>query len=705
MKFSYSLIKKLVPKVKNKKELILKLNSHSFETEDLGGDIFDVSLPPNRFSDAASHWGIAAEISAILGGNFQIKNLEFRIKNFGDKKAPFKVIIRDKNLCSRYMGQYFDNVKVGPSPKWMQKILIDCGLRPVNNVVDVINYAMLETGQPLHAFDYDKIEANNREYQREKARTIVVRRAKKGEKIETLDDKIYELNENILVIADKDKPLAIAGIKGGKAAEVNKNTKRIVVEAANFDGVNIYRASKFLKFQTDASLRFSHNISSELAALGLNRAAQLLKDVSSARAGQIIDVNYTKQRKKVIKFDLEKFNKFIGMDLDIKIAKRYLENLGFGITPGQKFSAQNSFFVTVPDIRRDVETFEDLTEEVARLYGYNNLKSKVPRFNLIPSGFEDQIVLKDKIRKILIGFGFSEVYNYSFIGETDLNDLGRSDFLELDNPISVQFKYLRPSLATHLLKNIDSNSRFFDSLKIFEIGRVFLKDKNKLKEKIMLGLIIASKNKETFFELKGIIREFLKKVGLVDFSFVGGEEYLKIEKFAGNFLEKGAVLGIKSNNTTIGYLGEVMSCFSLGYCALAQIDLGELLKLAVEEHEYKPLPKYPSVIRDLSVAVSELARIGDIMQEIQMVNAKYIEDVDLIDEFDITRIDTDSALINADNISVNPRDNLCESAMRRSFTFRIIFQAEDRTLTDEEVNKEIKKIENILQSKFEAKIR
>ena len=360
------------------------------------------------------------------------------------------------------------------------KILIDCGLRPINNVVDIMNYAMLETGQPLHAFDFDKVGGGQ----------IIVRRAKKGEKITTLDNQVFELNENILVIVN-DSPresavLAIAGIKGGEKAEVDKNTKRIVVEAANFDGVNIYKSSKALKLFTDASSRFSHNLSPELVSLGLSRSGELLKEIIGAKAGQTTDVNFTKPIKKTIKFDLEKFNKFIGLDLDVKTCRKYFERLGFKITQNSKLKTQNSFLVEISPLRQDIETFEDLAEEAARLYGYNKIESAPPRIHLIPSGFEDQIILKDKIRKILIGMGISEVYNYSFIDKADENAV------ELENPISAQFKYLRSSLAHHLLENIKNNSRFFDEIKIFEIGKVF----NKTEEKLMLGIAMVSKNKK-----------------------------------------------------------------------------------------------------------------------------------------------------------------------------------------------------------------
>ena len=675
MKFSYKLLKQLVPQIKSQNELVDKLTMHAFEIDSVKGDTIDIKLPPNRYSDAGSHIGIARDISAILGRKFRgLTRIKTRI-NADKREAQFRVEIKDKNLCPRYSAQYFENIKIGPSPKWMQDVLKTCGLRPINNVVDIMNYAMLETGQPLHAFDFDKLTTTNRQLT-----TILVRMAVKGEKITTLDDQEYKLDKDILVIADSKKPLAIAGIKGGKVAEVNKNTKRIIVESANFDATNVYKTSKHLSLSTDASIRFSRNLSPELAIFGLNRAGQLLEKIAGARAGQTIDAYPKKQPKKIIKFSVERFNNFIGTNLDFKTIKKYLENLGFTIkvTADQLTNSPISqFLVEVPPLRTDIEFFEDVAEEVARLYGYNKLKSVPPTTHLKPSGFEDQIVLKDKIRKILASFGLIEVYNYSFISEKDGRTgwgINEKNLVELENPISSQFQYLRPSFYTNLLKNISDNSRFFDRVAIFEIGKVFYQTRN-IEEKLLLGLAISSKEKETFFELKGIISKLFKKIGLTSFSFAEPEEN---------------VLTVKSGNE---FLGEIKKVYDAPkhHISLAQIDLEQLLKLAEGEYEFKPLPKYPSVMRDLSIAVSDLQKVGEIMQEIQLANRQYIEDVDLIDEYELTRNDAElNAELRGKTIS---------------YTFRIVFQASDKTLTDAYVDSQMDKINSILKNKFKATIR
>ncbi len=663
MRFSYFLIKKLAPVVKSKNDLIEKLNLYSFEAEDLGGDVVDISLPPNRYSDTASHLGIAKEIAAVYGKklkDFKIKTIKSVIKH------GFAVEIKEKKLCKRAAAQYFEGIKIATSPKWLREVLISCGLRPINNLIDITNYVTLEIGQPLHAFDVDKMEGEK----------LIIRRAKLQEYLETLDGNKFNLDKDILVLADEKDALDIAGIKGGKKAEIINKTKKILLTACNFDQTAIYQSSRKTGVVTDASVRFAHGLSPALVELGIQRAGELIVELCGGRAGKTTDVNFSSLSKKIIKFDVERFNKFIGINLDIKTAAGYLKRLGFKITKNQKLKTKSSFFVEIPPLRLDIKTFEDLAEEVIRLYGYNKLKSSPPRIYITPSGFEDELILKDKIRKVLVGFGLDEVYNYSFTSQTD-TDYTQTDteglyksvsspygsaLVELENPISSQFQYLRPSLLINLLKNIKDNFRFFDDIKIFEIGKTFFKNKNEVNEKSMLGIAIGSKNKETFFELKGVIEELFKRIGLVDYLI---------------FEEKGILL-IKSNNKKIGYLKKE-EVAGKRFSAFTEINLEELLKLIEGEREYSPLSKHPSIMRDISVLVSRKIRIGDMIRIIQISDFKNIRDVDLIDEYDFPD--------------------------KKSFTFRIIFQADNKTLTDNEVDKEMKKITSILQRKFNAEIR
>lgn len=689
MKFSYKLLKQLVPKIKSKKDAIERLNLHSFEATAANGDVLDIILPPNRY-DAASHIGVARELSAIYGK--KLKNLfasqidarlakKPSVKNH-QLKANFQIVVKDKKLCPRYAAQFFEINRMGQTPSWMKKILIDCGLRPINTVVDIINYAMLETGQPMHAFDFDKIKVEKTKSQTLNPKIITIRRAKAGEKITTLDNQHFNLSRDILIIADEKKPLAIAGIKGGKNAEVDVATRKIVVESANFDSANIYASSKKIKLITDASIRFSRGISPALAMDGIKRVSELLEEICGIKSnGKIIDVYSLKQPKRMLKFDVEKFNKFIGADFTENQVKNHLKLLGFEIK-----KSKDSMIVTVPYWRLDVENHEDLFEEVVRLYGYNNLKSKPPRVHIALSGFEDQIVLEDKIKKVLSGLGIDEAQNRSFVDSGFSFKTEHYRAVELENPISREFEYLRPNLVYNLIKNVEYNSRFFEDISIFETGKIFFKAgaSNGINEINSVAVMLASKTNETFFELKGVLEELFRKIGFFDFTLIEAEQGNWVNGFTSAYLKQGEVLKIESLGKTIGYLGKVKTKGDLSKWKItaAEFDFEALLNLIEGEHEYRPLPKYPSVIRDISVLVNKSKKVGDIMQSIQAADMECIEDVDLVDEYE---------------------DNKLEG--KKSLTFRIVFQAENRTLIDEEVNKDVKTIENILKNEFDAEIR
>ena len=635
MKFSYAFIKKLIPQAPAKAKLIDGLNMKAFETEPLPGDAFEVKLSPNRYSDAASHWGIAREAAAIF--NLKTKIEDKRIVNFPEDKGLLKIKVLDKKLCPRYAGRLFELKKVGSSPQWMKKILDSCGLRPINGVVDIMNYVMLETGQPLHAFDANEIEKG-----------IIVRNAKNKEEVTSLDGVKYHLDEKDIVIADNKGPLAIAGVKGGKRAEVYKNTKRIIVEAANFDQVSIYKTMKKLPLVTDASLRFSHGLNPHLAIVGIDRATILLRNILGAKLLDSMDVSAKLPGKKVIEFDVDKFNKFIGLNLDKKSAITYLKRLGFIIRDSKK---TNSFLVEPSVLRDDINIFEDLAEEVVRLCGLNELKSLPPVVGLHPAEVQDDVVLKNKIRKILVGFGFSEVYNYSFVGQKD------KDSLELENPISQDKKYLRISLSLVLKGNLRANSKDFGNIRIFEVGRVW----STKGESLHLG--IALKEEDALLHLKGVLSHLLEGVGLVEILMrPDGKNHLLIESDHDIF-----------GSIEVVHKGE----------AVAEINLDNLVKLTLGENEYHPLPKYPAVMRDISIVVPTEVRVGEVMEVIDNLSLKDVEDVDLIDYFE--------------KFGGDPK--------KKSLTFRIVFRSGEKTLRDGEVDTEFAKVSRALTNSLKAVIR
>ncbi len=644
MKYSYTLLKKLVPAIKSKKDLLSKLNQYIFEAENLEGDGMEISISPNRFS-SVGHWGIAQELSAVYGEKFKIPNPKSQIPNKSKiSNSKFQISVKT-DLCRRIAGQYFENIEIKPSPKWMQSILETCGFRPINNIVDITNYVMLETGQPLHAFDYDKVENAH----------LIVRPAELIEELTTLDGQKFRLDQNTIVIADEKSPLDIAGIKGGKKAEIKEHTNKIILTCANFDGPTIYRVSRKLNLITDASSRNAHDLTPALVEMALARAAELIEELASGNLGSVKDVYLKKAPKKIIKFDIEKFNKLSGLSLKSAEALNYLKRLGFKI---------NGAKVEAPFFRDDVERFEDLAEEVVRLYGLNKLPAVPPHVPLRPSGHEDQIVLKDKIRKILIGFGLSEVYNYSFISKQDLENKSAGEFLGMQsqlvtNPLSAEFEYLRTGLSSHLLKNIEDNFRFFNTVKVFEIGHIFSP------EKIMLGLAIGDKKEVSIFEMKGLVDELLERLGLA-------ERHFSDLNFETPFLNQRESLRIESDHQVIGYIGSIKGTGARQ--AIAEIDLEKLEKLIEGEKEYQPLSKFPSIMRDISLLVTRDIRVDKIMELIENTAPKYLDDVDLVDFYEDEKLG----------------ENM------KSLTFRLVFLSEDRTLTDVEVDKEMQKISSVL---------
>ena len=677
MKFSYTLLKKLVPEIKNAKALEQHLSLYAFEVDSVEGKTFDIKLPANRYGDAASHWGVAQEIAATMGVRFSEQRaiatlLAKQVATTG--KQLLKVSVEDADLCPRYIGAYCEHVTVGESPKWIKDVLIECGMRPINNVVDIMNYVMLETGQPLHAFDYDKLNGG----------LLTVRRAKNGEQITTLDDQHVSLTTDMLVIADAKHPLAIAGIKGGKLAEVDKHTKRIVIEVANFDAVSIYKTSRATGILTDASTRFSRTLSPELATLGAIRAKMLLQEIMGMTQKSVVDIYPKKQAKRMVKFELAKCNAFLGTQFDAATVRTYLTLLGFTIAPVNAKTPVSTgvFLVTVPPLRTDIEHPHDLYEEVIRLYGFGNLRASAPHIRMVPSGFEDEIVLKDKIRKVLVSLGMDEVYNHSFVsGQFGVQDADiRAELVELENPISKEYVFMRPTLAAGLHGNVESNSRYFDAVAAFEIGRVFAKYHKDIKENNMLGIVLAGKGAEQFFALKGLLRELFDRIGLHDVAFI--EDKDREPRFAGAYVSEHELLHIESNGAHVGYMAKMKNMPAKWQGSIVELDIALLTKLVVAEHEYAPLSKYPSIVRDISIVVGIDARVGDIMQDIQRVDTNLIEDVDLIDEYENEKLDR-----------------------KRSLTFRIVFQSAERTLTDAEVSKDMKRIVAVLRKTFSAEVR
>lgn len=669
MKFSYSLIKKLLPRVPSAKRLAEELNAHSFEVESVEGDTIDIKLPANIYSYASSHIGIAREAATIF--NLKFGSPIRQIVNVPRGRGMLSVKVEDKRLAPRYAARYFELKKVGSSSREVQKILKSCGVNPVNAVVDIMNYVMLETGQPLHAFDADKI-ARGKGQKAKGFYTLVVRPAKKGEHIETLDNKKVPLDGDTLIITDGEHPLAIAGIKGGISSGVTKRTKRIIVEAANFESVNIYRTAQRLGIRTDASTRFSHGLNVALVDWGLDRATELLR-AGGAKLSDTAEFSPKRPSDSLLEFHPPAYERLIGAPVLLSDAKRYFESLGFLVETKMK-RGNGLLRVRVPSWRTDIDREEDLIEEIARFQGYNDLPATPPRVALLPAFEAEDVRFREQVRAFLVRLNLNEIYSSSFVGtnegeETKFAPLAGADAVpvEVQNPISQEKKFLRPSLIPLLLGCASLNTRFFEEVRIFETGMVFGSLRGSIDQRMSLGIALAAKkNERLVFELKGILDELMRQFGIGDFFF----------KEAG-----GSVLRLEVGHHVLAEVGLVLLPKGLT-AAVAEIDIQKLSELAEEEREFKTLPKHPGVARDISMIVEKDIRIGEIIRAVESSPIEDIVDVDLVDEY------ADEAL-----------------GGKESITIRILFRADDRTLTDEEVNEKVGAILSMLKSNFGAIIR
>ncbi|HHE76800.1 MAG TPA: phenylalanine--tRNA ligase subunit beta [Candidatus Parcubacteria bacterium] len=688
MKFSYNWLQSFFnKKLPNPKALADVLSLHSFEVESVekkGKDyILDIDILPNRAHDCMSHIGVAREIGAVLG--LKPRFLETKInENKSQKiKSNLEIEVKDTKSCLRYTTRMMIGITVKQSPKWIRERLISCGLKPINNVVDATNYVMLETGQPLHAFDFDKIES-----EKENKKMIVVRKAKFNEKITTLDNKTFFLNKDILVIADSFSPLAIAGIKGGKKAEIDKTTKNIVIESANFEMKAIRSARQKLRIITDASLRFEHQPDINLTEAAVDRVCQIIKETAG---GEIVSgrVDYCQKKRKenIIRLRKALVPRLLGVDIPENKIISVLEKLELKVIKKDK----KRLSVRIPTFRQDLEIENDLIEEVGRIYGLDKIPEKTPVGEILAPERNEFIFWENEVKDFLKSLGFSEIYTYSLMSGKEADYLGydRKELLGLANPLSSEFEYLRPSLLPGLLKSARSNLKRFENVKVFEIGKVFVKAGNGaktkvkkrdiyglVKEKTMLAGVVAAKEggDEVFYQLKGEIESLLNKLGMSDIWYDDYQERPdKEESLAIWNLNKSAE--IKVGREKIGFLGKVGNLISKyleveDKLFMFEVDFDKLVKLSSSEQEYKPISSYPAAVRDLSLLVPREIKVVEILNRINNTGGRLVRDVDLFDIYE------GEGVVNG----------------KKSLSFHIVYQADDHTLTSQEIDEVQKKI-------------
>jgi phenylalanyl-tRNA synthetase beta chain len=704
MVFSYNWLKDyLKGKILEPRKLAEILTLHSFEVESIekkGNDwVLDIDVLPNRAHDCFSHIGVARECSALTksGGRVASKGrredgVQFPISKIKeDKKLKIKdfieIEVKNREDCPRYAAKVILGVKVTSSPKWLQERLKVCGLQPINNIVDIANYVMLETGQPIHAFDLDKIK-----------KRIIVRRAKKGEKIKALDYKTYQLDKDILVIADEKGPIGIAGIKGGQSTAIDSKTKNIIIETANFDRRIIRRGSQKMRLRTDASWRFENGIDPNLIDFAQKRVASLIQEISHPQGGYpiiaqgMIDLYPKKVFSKKIKLDLNYTNKLLGVKIPRPKAIKILKSLDLKIGNCKPFGSElraellEILNVEIPTFRLDILIQEDLIEEIGRIFGYQNIPSVFPRTVLILPERNDEILWIRNCRDILKERGFSEVYNYSFISEKDKEtfDWKDKDLLEIQNPMSVFNKYLRPSLIPNFLKNTKENLKNFEEIKIFELGKTFVRKqktpKQRFLEENMLSGVLTRKGMkdEGFYELKGVIDSLLNRLGISNICY--GDYKPTPEESHLSLWHPKKCAEIKIDGQEIGFLGQIYPKISEDFgikekVFVFDLDFEKLIKLASEEHEYQPIFFQPAAVRDLAVLVPQGTKVVEVLNKINRAGGKLVRDVDLFDIYSGEEI----------------------AQGKENFAFHIIYQAEDRTLTNKEIdgiqNKIIKELE------------
>jgi len=571
--------------------------------------ILEIEITSNR-PDAMCVIGLGREASAILGEKFlyQEPTPALVAKKTGLPRSlhslAMTVSVKEPKLCPRYQAIVMTDVKVSPSPLWMQQRLMASGLRPINNLVDITNYILLEFGQPMHVFDYDKLQGGE----------INVRLAKKNESILALDGKNYELTENNLVIADAKNPVAIAGVMGGELSAATDQTKTIVLESANFDPVSIRKTSRALNLHSESSDLFEKGLSPKNTKPALLRAVELVKELAGGQvASEIFDEKKYHFQPKIIKVTPEKISQVLGVIISPAEIKKILQLLGFEITGNDQ-----ELKITVPWWRdRDIEGEHDLVEEVARIHGYHNLPSQLMAGE-IPVSYAGRNIfaLEEKVKDILVGLELTEVYAYSFTSKKIIKNssLDLEKHIKIANPLSADFEYLRTDLTPGLLQIISENAGFFPEIKIFELSRVFTKIENDLgREPTKLALAISGSDEESaFLQLKGILEALWQKINLTD---------VKSELLPAQEYWSAKTVAVKTGNEIIGQLGiinkETLTAFGLKKpVAIFNGDFQTIIALAKLSPSYEPTPKFPGIDLDLSMEINENELYGQVKNSI-----------------------------------------------------------------------------------------
>ncbi|MFA6593975.1 MAG: phenylalanine--tRNA ligase subunit beta [Candidatus Buchananbacteria bacterium] len=595
--------------------------------------ILDIEITSNR-PDAMSVIGIAREAAAILDAKFLYKqpnpslairksvipaHPEAGIHNAGSptklgmtkKGLPLSIKITEPRVCPRYSAIVMTDVKVGASPLWMQQRLLASGLRPINNLVDITNYILLEYGQPMHVFDYDKLLGGE----------INVRKAKKSEKILALDGKEYELSVDQLVIADKQNPVAVAGVMGGELSAATAETKTIVFECANFNPVSVRKTSRVLNLRSESSALYEKGISPENVTAAMLRAIELAQQLCDAKvAGKLIDEKSYKYKDREIILDLERVDSALGVKIKPAEIKNNLEALGFKV-----IAKRDKFKVTIPWWREnDMEGQHDLIEEIARMHGYQNLPTELMSGALPQTIATVNFALEDKIKDALVGFGLTEVYTYSFISEKQILGAGlkSADHIKIANPLSADFEYMRTSLLPGVLQIIAENQGFFPAGRLFDLSQVYLPlGANDLAdEKFKLLAVCYGADAEGMAaDARGVLDGLMQRLNIDNLTFkkkpAGSEIYV-------NDVKLGEIKVIDN---------KILSAFGIKKAVAAvELDFAAVAALAKSAPTYRPIPKFPAIELDLSMEVDNVITFAEVANVASDAGAPLVDKVDFL---------------------------------------------------------------------------
>lgn len=667
----------VIPKEKKDGIFILDkeypLGSDIVDVLGLNDEIIELEITPNR-PDCLSIIGMARETSATF--DIPMKEPTVTVFNGEDDIYDYldNINVESKN-CTRYYARIIKDVRIKESPFWLQTRLMEAGVRPINNIVDITNYVMLEYGEPLHAFDLDKIEGKK----------IIVRQANEGERLITLDNMERKLSPEDLVIADEKSPIAIAGVMGGLDSEVTEDTKVVLLEGANFSQRSVRLTSKKLGLRTEASSRFEKGLDPNLCDIAVNRVCQLVDLIGAGKVvNSAIDIYEDIKAEKVITLRPERVNKLLGIDISTDDMKNYLELLGLEST-----FEDGLIHTTIPTYRLDLSIEADLIEEIGRLYGFHNIASKplVGVFTRVERPYEKTI--EDKVKSILVGFGLNEIMTYSFISPKAYDKINVEEdshlrkYISLMNPLGEDYSSMRTTLIPTMMDLLSRNyNRGIESAYTFEIGNIFIPKQLPVvelpDEKKVLS--IGFYGKEDFYYLKEIIEKMLSRLG------IQGIEYTREEN--NPTFHPGRTANLIYSGEKLGIIGEI----SMDVCEkydidkriyIGQLDFDKIVKWSNFNRKYSPLPKYPAMIRDIAVVLDEDILVGEIQKKMEKHGQGLIEKIELFDIY---------------------RGNQVPEGMK-SVAFSITYRSKERTLTDKEVNDIQELIIKDLEDNLGAKLR